>query len=282
MTAIEQIRLFTSIKPPADDGELAYLRDCLASWRAAGFIAVAVNGPREIASLRKLDLPVEFAAAPADGKPRIGTILSAIRESGAPFAGIINADCRLIAYPGLDLASGLAGRLALGWRMDTTKGEELQAYRVGFDAFFFDTTVLPDDDCGLRIGEPWWDFWFPMACQRNGATVGTISIPLLIHQAHATNWSSKKWVENGRRVWSAMGKRGVPDLAEWAHDILADFHASRHDISLGVAPEIAAVLAAGGNALLTASSNAELAMIRNSLSWRITAPLRRARTLLSS
>jgi hypothetical protein len=46
----------------SDPGGLAYLRDYLNSWPAAGFRPVAVNGPSEIKVLRGLDLPVEFAA----------------------------------------------------------------------------------------------------------------------------------------------------------------------------------------------------------------------------
>lgn len=64
--------LFASIKPPSTADELAYLHTCVLSWRTAGFAPVAVNGPREIEALRGLDLPIEFAALEADGKPRIG------------------------------------------------------------------------------------------------------------------------------------------------------------------------------------------------------------------
>jgi hypothetical protein len=75
--------LFTSIGPPIDAAELAYLCDCLNSWRSSGFGPVAVNGPAENEALRQLDLPIEFAPLPADGKPRIGDLLSAVRERSA-------------------------------------------------------------------------------------------------------------------------------------------------------------------------------------------------------
>src|SRR4029077_6251050 len=93
--------LFTSIKPPTNLRELASLSDCLDSWRAAGFRPVAVNGPRETETLRTLDLRIEFVPLPIDGKPRIAAFFSAIRESGARFAGIINSDCRIVRYPNL-------------------------------------------------------------------------------------------------------------------------------------------------------------------------------------
>jgi hypothetical protein len=96
------------------------LRGCLSSWRAAGFQPIAVNGPSEIKVLRGLDLPVEFAPMLTDGKPRIGAILSAIRESGVRFAGIVNSDCRIVGYPDLasSLRAGLERTVLVAWRMD--------------------------------------------------------------------------------------------------------------------------------------------------------------------
>src|SRR5260370_20608016 len=102
-------KLFTSIKPPMNASELAYLHDCLNSWCAAGFDPVAVNGPKETETLRELGLEIEFASLRTDGKPRIGAIFSAIRESGARFAGIINSDCKIVRYP--DLAANLKAAL---------------------------------------------------------------------------------------------------------------------------------------------------------------------------
>ncbi len=106
---MSDIRLFTSIRPPAN-GETPYLRECLASWRAAGFDVVAVNGPSEMEALRRLTLPVEFSPMSRDGKPRIGVFLLAVRASGERFAGIINSDCRMIGYH--DLATKTRSRLA--------------------------------------------------------------------------------------------------------------------------------------------------------------------------
>jgi hypothetical protein len=93
--------LFTSIRPPKDAAETDLLRSCLA----AGFQPAAVNGPAETEALRSLDLPIEFSAMPSDGKPRIGTILSAIRARGERFAGIINSDCKIVGYPNLAISS---------------------------------------------------------------------------------------------------------------------------------------------------------------------------------
>src|SRR5260370_2082370 len=118
------ICLFTSIRLPTDPEAISYLRDCLNSWRTAGFDAVAVNGPAETKALRCLDLPVEFAVTAADGKPRIGTILSAILARGCRFAGIINSDCRIIGYP--NAAAGLQAGLWEDARH--ARGDEVSAH----------------------------------------------------------------------------------------------------------------------------------------------------------
>jgi hypothetical protein len=209
--------LFTSIKPSVDAGELSYLRCCLDSWRAAGFDAVAVNGPSEIKILRGLDLPVEFIPLPTDGKPRIGAILAAIRESGSSFAGIINADCKLIGYPNLiaNLGAGLDKTVVLAWRIDTGVDGNPTTQRGGFDAYFFDTSVLPDDDSGFSIGDPWWDHWFPIACEMKGALLETLAVPLLMHKEHPENWDREAMLSAGRRFWVMLRswhrRGGIPN-----------------------------------------------------------------------
>jgi hypothetical protein len=283
------ICLVTSIRPPSDEGSTAYLRDCLQSWRAAGFDTVAVNGPAETEALRRLDLGIEFAVTSGDGKPRIGALLSAIRERSCRFAGIINSDCKIIGYPNIagNLRAGLERRIALAWRLDVADGAKPKADHYGFDAFFFDTSILPSDDAGFSIGESWWDQWFPLACEACGANIETFDVPLLIHQAHPQNWSWQQWENNGRRFWTTIGKPGSPsktDLHALNADIQARLHAMPQTIPVIGPPEIEAVLRLGGRAMLVAAEaghlRAELARMHNSTFWRLTAPLRAAVNLI--
>ncbi len=138
--------LFTSIKPPTDAAELSYLRDCLNSWRAAGFDPIAVNGPDETETLQQCDLGIEFAPMRTDGKPRIGAFLSAIQQSDERFAGIINADCRIMGYLGLAarIRDGLDRRCILAWRIDVGEVIKPAAASHGFDAYFLNTQFLPE------------------------------------------------------------------------------------------------------------------------------------------
>jgi hypothetical protein len=269
--------LFTSIKPPADADELSYLRNCLDSWRAAGFNTVAVNGPTEIEALRRLNLPVEFSPLGRNGKPRIGAIVSAIHDSGAQFAGMINSDCTLIGYPNMvrNLQAGLAHRLAIAWRIDVN-GSKANVYQWGFDAFFFDTDIMPRDDCGFSIGDTWWDLWLPLAFEVMGGQIEPLGVPLLVHRAHPAKWSWPDWENNGCRLWEWLGKPGTPSRAElhkWSGEILVRLRALPQTISLTGWPETDSALRVAGLALQDVY---DLAAMRNSASWRVTAPLRAA------
>lgn len=203
---MEPFKLFTSIKPPANADDLAYLRDCLHSWHTAGFSPVAVNGPKETEALRPLNLPTEFSPLLSDGKPRIGSILSAIRDSGAPVAGIINSDCKIAQYPHLavHLRANLEQAVLLAWRIDLNEDRNPTPRLDGYDGFFFDTGIMPKDDAGFCVGEPLWDFWFPLACEMTGAQVQTLRLPLLTHRAHPQNWGTVDLSGNASRLWGLL------------------------------------------------------------------------------
>jgi hypothetical protein len=297
------LQLFTSIRPPADAVAVAYLRDCLNSWRAAGFEAVAVNGPAEAEALRRLNLPVEFSVMATDGKPRIGAFLSAIRERSCRFAGIINSDCRIAGYPGLaaNLQRQLEGRTLLAWRLDVCDLKP-SAVRYGFDAYFFDTEVMPEDDAGFSIGDPWWDYWFPLACEMRGARIETLALPLLTHKVHPLNWKRRRWDDGAYRFWTMLkswrpavpSKRSlfaeIPE-AWWKRERLTAyqvgvlsltvplwFHEKRPQ-TIAVMPsdmaEMEAMLRLGGQALLESS---ELTIMENMLQ-RAIRPLRLAEAM---
>jgi hypothetical protein len=272
----------------------------LNSWRAAGFQPVAVNGPVETEKLRSVVLPIDFSPMPTDGKPRIGAILSAIRESRARFAGIVNSDCKIMGYSGLasTITEGLDRSCILAWRVDVGDCIKPAATSHGFDAYFFDVRFLPEDDFGFSIGDPWWDYWFPLACEMNGAKLQTLAVPLLTHNVHPLNWQRRKWEAGAQRFWTALrgwrheapAPRSVFDeipAAWWSQERLsasrvgslslivpAWFHRGRPQtmalLPSGMA-EVEAMLALGGQALLDA---AEFVLLRNAVR-RLIKPLRR-------
>lgn len=276
--------LFTSFKRPADDRT----QSCMSSWKKAGFDIVTVDGP-------------------GGSKPRIGTILSAIRESGAGCAGIINADCKITGYPGLaDNLSGLKEIVIPVSRVDIDADGSNPQMPLGWDAFFFDTTILPKDDLDFSIGDPWWDIWFPLACAMQGAQIEMLAAPLLTHCRHPQNWSWIRYVEAGNRFNSELRKwcrrcdtlcpesiRGAV-LDDWnihwlgreqldnLNILINRILQERQSRTVSILPpdmaDVEAMLRLGWVAMSDAAALAriklELAAIRNSTSWRITAPLR--------
>jgi hypothetical protein len=294
------MKLFTSIRPPSTRDELTYLQQCITSWRAAGFQPISINGPKEIKALQVLDLRIELMPMAADGKPRIDAILEGIRKTGVRFAGLINSDCRIVSYSGLlgHLEARLDRAAVVGWRIDVDSGLRLTSQRGGFDAFFFDTEILPEEDRGFTIGELWWDHWFPLACEMRGARIETIAAPLLLHKDHPG--STRGFIDSGLKLWSALQawhRRGdMPEsllarlpaidrtptydelcqLTRITPRWLLDYRPQRFPLMDRSA--IDTVLRLCGTAFLSYGQaetlRAEVEMLRNSTSWRITQPLR--------
>jgi FkbM family methyltransferase len=206
--------LLTSMPPRLSGVSLARQRNIIASWRAAGFKPISVNGPSEIARLAALDLDIEIEPLSEDGKPFIGDILAAIKKRGCARAGIINADCEVLGYPdlALRLAVALENSVLYAERVDISDDRLPTLGECnGFDAFFFDVGILGTiDDRHFRLGETWWDYWLPLRLAVDGAILGNIDVPLIHHQRHPARWNEEQWVRHARymctalRAWSAQ------------------------------------------------------------------------------
>jgi hypothetical protein len=200
--------LFTSISPRLSRSDLEYQRACIASWRSAGFEVATVNGDSEIDRISNLDLDVQILRAARDGKPLVFDILASIFAKNCRFAGIINADCAILPYPGLlaHLKEFLDGKLVYAERLDVDDGLVPRSDSCsGFDGFFFDTAVIPSDfDNSFRIGIPWWDYWLPMAVSAEGGQIGPLMTPLLTHRVHDNGWTATEWASVGQEFFRIL------------------------------------------------------------------------------
>jgi len=205
--------LFTSVPPHLSGKTLALQRDIIASWRGAGFKPISVNGPSEITRVMALGLDIEIEPASEDGKPLIGDILATIRKRGCARAGIVNADCKMLDYPNLALrlAAAVENSVLYAERVDVGDDRPASVGECnGFDAFFFDVSSLAAiDDRYFRLGETWWDYWFPLRLAANGATPGNIGVPLICHRRHQARWNHEQWVRNARRMCAELKAWGA-------------------------------------------------------------------------
>jgi FkbM family methyltransferase len=204
----QEFPLLTSVPPYLAGEALARQRAIITSWRTAGFKPISVNGPSELEQLTTLGLEIEIEPTLEDGKPFIGDILAAIRKRRCAWAGIVNADCELVGYPDLSLrlAASLENSVLYAERVDV--GDDC-APTVGacngFDAFFFDAGLLGTiSDRHFRLGETWWDYWFPFQLAVNGAMLGSISIPLIYHRRHHARWDDLQWLHHGCQMANAL------------------------------------------------------------------------------
>jgi hypothetical protein len=197
--------LFTSISPHLGGAELEHQKYCITSWRSAGFKVTTVNGRSEVARIAALELDVEILTATQDDKPLVLDILSCIAAKECRYAGIINADCALLPYqkPSKRLIKHLDNTLVLAERVDVDDLLIPQPDSCGgFDAFFFDTAVLPSDFCAtFRIGVPWWDYYLPIAVAAQGGRVVNLITPFLMHRVHKRSWTGDERQRMGQEFW---------------------------------------------------------------------------------
>jgi hypothetical protein len=211
------ITLFTSLPPKikrtAAGRELGavYQRECIASWRSQGFEIVSLNARAEIEALLPLSYEVTFKEV-ASTRPRIYDFLTIIKEEPAAVAGIINADCMMVANdPAISLVLQFAKQgLVLVERLNIG-ADDLRATGVsccGFDLLLFAKRVLDDleFDPEISIGTPWWDYWFPIAYRLAGGQLFTVPAPMLMHLDHPQSWSWENWLADGRKMHDSLAR----------------------------------------------------------------------------
>ena len=201
--------LFTSIPPSLSrmqDGVQIgpkYQRLCIDSWVKAGFHVISINPPCEVNELVKLNYPVEVCATKGDVRPRVSNVLELAAKAKADLCSIINADCMLIStdqsMKNLSYVTGNTLRFIERIDVDRDSGAAVPGNCAGFDAFFFSPEVADKcvKDLYFRLGDPWWDYWFPCECASLGVKLERLSNPTVLHLNHPTAWRHDDWLSNG-------------------------------------------------------------------------------------
>ena len=232
MTEPSEFVLFTSIPPRLSrlrNGRQVgstYQHACVESWISAGFTVVSVNAATEVDAVHSLKFPVSVVGVKTPNRPLISDILALASASGARMCGIINADCRLIGYSKVAavLSRHVEGSLILAERIDIDNDTELPVLGTtgGFDAFFFQPpSVVGVSNTYFHLGDPWWDFWFPVELASRGILLQRLTTPIISHLLHPRVWTESRQ-ENGeyflnyiqRLVAGGQTPLGLPKMDE--------------------------------------------------------------------
>lgn len=267
-----QIELFTSVMPHR------HVPSCIDSWRAAGFHVVSVNNASEAAAVRDLGIEVaEFDGA--DSRPKISTIMRAIDARGSSVAGIINSDCQMLSGVCAEtIAAKAPGSLIMSQRINLDRlNLPLGVTTFGFDAFFFDPrllTFLSSDDL-FSIGQPWWDYWFPIAAHQNGMDLLILATPILLHAEHEERWDDDEWVKGCSMFMNSVRQHNLPFSTSGSEIQVskACYAWLCERPKLRVLPSDVTSLIDGLVERIRLMSDERL-RFESSLSWKITAPIR--------
>jgi hypothetical protein len=238
------VTLFTSLPPGTTrivnghDFGPAYQRACIDSWIAAGFDVVSLNPESEIAQLRKYDFPISYLVSP-NPRPQMVEFLTEACRCPTELIGIINADCLLLSYPAFvqRIVSGARDGLVMVERVNIDPGSLLPTGRtcLGFDAFFFNkadaarVTIDPE----LSVGQPWWDYWFPMEFAFSDVKLLRLQSPLIFHLDHEQAWSQARWLYYGRKFithFSVVDGTTNPSFSAGLREFLGSGSAEREDL----------------------------------------------------
>jgi hypothetical protein len=224
---MRNVTLYTSVPPDLirqaqlEDYGASYQAECINSWRQAGFRVVSLNSDCEIEGLLKRGYDIEFMSnGSSQSRTKMESFFSVVLASGDDVAGIINADCFLMS-PGVaidNLLTATVGSIVLLERLniDPTTMRATGSSNFGFDAFFFDTRFVAKIDYGNEwtIGEPVWDYWFPLAMHIAGATLKAPTSPIIVHLNHEQQWaigdSNAKGIKLLRHLLSLESEGRLP------------------------------------------------------------------------
>jgi hypothetical protein len=157
------ITIVTSVAPRNIEKQ----RLAIKSWIDLGFHVVSINTAQEVEIISVQMPEIEFHVVQSDGASLFGKpfiflndVFDYFRKSDTPVCGIVNSDIHLKTDPGfLDfLHAETRESLIFGSRVETKSpgSTEGSIYKLGFDYFFFDRSILsifPDEI--FCLGMPW-------------------------------------------------------------------------------------------------------------------------------
>ena len=164
-------------------------------------------------------------------------ILQVLEASGSEICGIVNSDIYLFGNESMVdfIIKEARDGVIFGSRIDihalsSLKGEE---FFQGFDYFIFSREIAkiypPTDFC---LGVPWWDYWAPLVPVVKGFPVKQLITPFAYHLKHSTRWSSNYFRDYGRNLLHYLRHGDLATYAEGGLSEVMNAHIKSIDITL--------------------------------------------------
>lgn len=311
---IMPITILTSIFP----SRIEQQQRAVSSWLELGFKVISLNIREETDRVKNLFTDVTFVVIDRSREADIGCriylqeVFSEISSLPGNVFGIVNSDIIISARCDFTdfIESQSDNAVIFGSRIDllTSSTETSSEYPYGYDYFFFNRIILQNvTDSKFCLGMPVWDYWFPLSAAVSGFRLKRLVSPVAWHIKHDEAWAEKDndayWplLEKNVRSWLASKGDDAPIWKMLPH-LNSDWRGGSHCIRnyLQYLTEIIYYPDNTNKGIMTLHVDAfsrirddllaysdemerlskQLSLIVSSGSWRLTAPVRRAKTLL--
>jgi hypothetical protein len=217
---MKRVGVFTSIPPimKRTVGETDYgpaIREaCIQQWILAGYPVFSLNSDSEIECLPSAPKGAKYLSngTPND-RTSVGTMVKLAVKQKLDVAVFTNADCFLLDIQKMrrvvESIEPLSLCLLERMNIDQETLRSTGQHCAGFDTFVIGSQALEliDRDAPWKIGDTWWDYWFPVSILLSGGRLKTCLAPLLAHLNHPLRWNFESWKENGerftRKIWAS-------------------------------------------------------------------------------
>lgn len=301
---MSSVTIATSIAP----FNIPHQQSAVRTWLDLGFSVVSLNIEDEIKTLQESFPDISFQPVARDGKALAGRpfvyfddVIGALKRAETTVCGIINSDIHLNAGSEfLDFILNEAkDAFVFGSRIDVQSFGALDGKenRWGFDLFFFSqdfTQIYPKSQ--FCLGVPWWDYWAPLVPTLKGLPVKLLVSDVGVHLLHENNWSIELYQKMGDHCLNLVGNQSQ---AKPTHNRLLEAftllvfilssakkiyypHPPQHEsCTLADEPETRALLqllekvqGLSQSTSETATLKRALQHVEDSVSWKVTRPLR--------
>jgi len=206
--------IFCTSVNPNKESETRQQR-AIKSWLAAGIAVFSVNPKTEIKLLKKTYEGVTFLGTDdvvdVSGKMyiKINTMLDFVKKIDCETVCIINSDIELEQNG--DLFDQLKLKAKDGMVIARRYNYEKEHKNAKMEAGGIDIFAFPKKHIGIVpkeeycLGQPVWDYWFPLMFSENNIQIYYVDQPLFYHQIHERKWSRQVWAKNLARIGKHYG-----------------------------------------------------------------------------